>query len=50
MVALGPIIKATGTISLELTKSTMARMLSHKDSTNTIAVNQQALDAGYSAL
>lgn len=50
MVALGAIIKATGIISLELIKSTMVRMLSHKDSANLIAVNQQALEAGYSAL
>ena len=50
MVALGAIIKATGTVPLELIKSAMAGMLSHKDSANVIAVNQQALDAGYNAI
>lgn len=50
MVALGAIIKATGAIPLELIKSAMVGMLNHKDSANIIAVNQQALDAGYSAV
>ena len=49
MVALGAVIKATGTIPLELIKSTMAKMLGHKASAKTIAVNEQALDAGYDA-
>ena len=50
MVALGAIIKATETVPLDLIKSTMARMLSHKDSENITTVNQQALDAGYGAV
>jgi Pyruvate/2-oxoacid:ferredoxin oxidoreductase gamma subunit len=50
MVALGAIIKTTGTVPLDLIKSTMAGMLSHKDSNNITTVNQQALDAGYSAI
>jgi 2-oxoglutarate ferredoxin oxidoreductase subunit gamma len=50
MVALGAIIKATGIISLEPIKSTMARMLSHKNSAEIIALNEQALDAGYNAV
>jgi len=50
MVALGAIIKATGIISLEPIKSTMARMLSHKNSAEMIALNEQALDAGYNAV
>ncbi len=50
MVALGAIIKATETVPLDLIKSTMARMLSHKDSGNITTVNQQALDAGYGAV
>ncbi len=50
MVALGAIIKATGTISLELIKSTMVRALGHKDNAKLIAVNEQALDAGYNAV
>lgn len=50
MVALGAVIKATGTISLELIKSTMARMLSHRNSAKLIALNEQALDAGYNAV
>ena len=50
MVALGAVIKATGIIPLELVKSAMARMLSHKDSAETIALNKQALDAGYNAI
>jgi len=50
MVALGAIVKATQVISLELIKSTMARMLSHKDSATLISVNEQALDAGYNAV
>jgi 2-oxoglutarate ferredoxin oxidoreductase subunit gamma len=49
MVALGAVIKATGTVPLELIKSTMARMLSHKDGARLIALNGQALDAGYEA-
>ena len=50
MVALGAIIKATGIISLEPIKSTMARMLSHKNSAEIIALNEQALDAGYNTV
>ena len=50
MVALGAIIKATGIISLEPIKSAMARMLSHKNSAEIIALNEQALDAGYNAV
>jgi 2-oxoglutarate ferredoxin oxidoreductase subunit gamma len=50
MVALGAIIKATGTIPLELMKSTMVGMLSYKNNANLIAVNRQALDAGYYAV
>ena len=50
MVALGAIIKATGTIRLELTKSAMSRMLSHKGSAKLVAVNKQALEAGYNAV
>ena len=50
MVALGAIIKATGTVPLKLIKSTLAGMLSHKDSANIIAVDQRALDAGYNAV
>lgn len=50
MVALGAIIKATGTIRLELIKSAMSRMLSHKDSAKLVAVNKQALEAGYNAV
>ena len=49
MVALGAVIKATGTVPLELIKSTMARMLSRKDGARLIALNGQALDAGYEA-
>ena len=49
MVALGATIKATAAIPLELIESEMVGMLNHKDSANIIAVNQQALDAGYSA-
>jgi 2-oxoglutarate ferredoxin oxidoreductase subunit gamma len=50
MVALGAVVKATGVVSLELLKSTMTKMLSHKDSAKLIAVNEQALSAGYSAV
>jgi 2-oxoglutarate ferredoxin oxidoreductase subunit gamma len=50
MVALGAVIKATGIISLELIKSAMAKMLSHKNDTKVIALNEQALDAGYNAV
>ena len=50
MVALGAIVKATQVVSLELIKSTMAKMLGHKDSAKVIAVNEQALDAGYNAV
>lgn len=50
MVALGVVVKATGIISLELIESTMARMLSHsKYSARLVAVNKQALAAGYNA-
>jgi 2-oxoglutarate ferredoxin oxidoreductase subunit gamma len=50
MVALGAVIKATGTIPLELIKSTMVKMLSHKDNAELMALNGQALDAGYNAV
>ena len=50
MVALGAVIKAAGIIPLELIKSVMAKMLGRKGSANVIAVNQQALDAGYNAV
>jgi 2-oxoglutarate ferredoxin oxidoreductase subunit gamma len=50
MVALGAIVNATGIISLELMKTTMAKVLSHKDSAKLIAVNEQALEAGYNAV
>jgi len=50
MVALGAIIKATGTIRLELIKSAMSRMLSHKVSAKLVAVNKQALEAGYNVV
>ena len=50
MVALGAIVKATDVVSLELLKATMARVLGHKDSSKLIAVNEQALEAGYSAV
>jgi 2-oxoglutarate ferredoxin oxidoreductase subunit gamma len=50
MVALGAIVKASGIVPLELMKGTMARMLSHKDSADLIAVNEQALEAGYNAV
>jgi 2-oxoglutarate ferredoxin oxidoreductase subunit gamma len=50
MVALGAIVKATGVIALDLIKSTMARVLGHKDTAKLIAVNEQALDAGYNAV
>jgi len=49
MVALGAIVKATGIVPLELIKSTMAAVLSHKDAAKLVAVNKQALDAGYKA-
>jgi 2-oxoglutarate ferredoxin oxidoreductase subunit gamma len=50
MVALGAIVKATDVVSLELLRATMARMLGRKDSAKLIAVNEQALEAGYSAV
>ena len=50
MVALGAVIKATEVISLQLIKSTMAKMLSHKNSAEVVAVNEQALDAGYNTV
>ena len=50
MVALGAVIKATEVISLQLIKSTMAKMLSHKNSAEIVAVNEQALDAGYNTV
>ena len=50
MVALGAVVKATETVPLELIKSAMARMLSHKDSAKLITVNEQALDTGYNAV
>jgi 2-oxoglutarate ferredoxin oxidoreductase subunit gamma len=50
MVALGAIVKATGAVPLELIKSTMAKMLGHKDTAKLIAVNERALGAGYSAV
>ena len=50
MVALGAVIKATEIISLQLIKSTMAKMLSQKNSAEIVAVNEQALDAGYNTV
>lgn len=51
MVTLGTVLKAMGTIPLELIKSTMARMLGHNIySAGFIEVNEQALDAGYNAV
>jgi 2-oxoglutarate ferredoxin oxidoreductase subunit gamma len=50
MVALGAIVKATGVVPLELIKSTMTKMLSHKDSAKLVAVNEHALGAGYDAV
>jgi len=50
MVALGAIVKATGVVPVELIKSTMARMLGHKDSAKLIVVNERALGAGYCAV
>ncbi len=50
MVALGAVIKATGIISLDLMKSTMVKALSHKSRAKLIALNKQALDAGYNAV
>jgi 2-oxoglutarate ferredoxin oxidoreductase subunit gamma len=50
MVALGAIVKATDVVPLELLEATMARMLGHKESAKLIAVNEQALDAGYRAV
>lgn len=50
MVALGAVTKAAGIIPLQLIKSTMAKMLSHKDSADMIALNERALDAGYNAV
>lgn len=51
MVALGAVAKGTGAVPLELIKSTMARMLSHsKYDARLVAVNEEALDAGYNAV
>jgi 2-oxoglutarate ferredoxin oxidoreductase subunit gamma len=50
MVAIGAVIKATEVISLQLMKSTMAKILSRKNSAKIVAVNEQALDAGYNAV
>lgn len=50
MVALGAVIKATEVISLQLIKSTMAKILSRKNNAKIVAVNEQALDAGYNAV
>lgn len=50
MVALGAVMKATGIIPLQLIKSAMAKMLSHKDSAEMTALNERALDAGYNAV
>jgi len=50
MVALGAIVKATAVVSLELIRTTMAEMLGHKGSAKLIAVNEQALSAGYGAV
>lgn len=50
MVTLGAVIKATGIVSLQLIKNAMVRALGHKDNPKLIAVNQQALDAGYNAV
>ncbi len=50
MVALGAVVKATGVIPLALIKNTMTRTISHsQDSAKLVAVNEQALDAGYNA-
>jgi 2-oxoglutarate ferredoxin oxidoreductase subunit gamma len=50
MVALGAVTKATGIIPLALIKSTMVKMLGHKNDARVIALNEQALDAGYNAV
>ena len=50
MVALGAIVKATDAVSLELLKATMASALGHKENSKLIAVNEQALEAGYGAV
>ena len=51
MVVLGAVVRAMGTIPHELIKSTMVRMLSHnKYGARLVAVNEQALDAGYNAV
>jgi 2-oxoglutarate ferredoxin oxidoreductase subunit gamma len=50
MVALGAVVKATGIIPLQLIKSTMAKILSHKGGARVIPLNEQALDAGCNAI
>ena len=50
MAALGAIIKATDAVPLKLVKSAMTTTLSHKGTDKLIAVNEQALDAGYNAV
>lgn len=50
MVALGAVIKGTQVVPLELMKGAMAKMLSHKDNAEMIALNERALDAGYNAV
>lgn len=50
MLALGAVIRATGTIPLRLIKTAMAKMLSHNDNAEPMAANQQAMDAEYNAV
>ena len=48
MVVLGAVVKATAIIPFELMKTAMARMIGHNiHSAKLIAVNEQALSAGY---
>jgi 2-oxoglutarate ferredoxin oxidoreductase subunit gamma len=50
MVVLGAVVKTAGIIPFELIKTTMARMIGHNVySAKLIAVNEQALSAGYNA-
>jgi len=50
MVVLGAVVKATGIIPCELIKGAIVSMLGHNIySAKLIAVNEQALDAGYNA-
>jgi hypothetical protein len=50
MLALGAVIRATGTITLRLIKTAMAKMLSHNDNAQLVAANQQPMDAGHNAV